>query len=186
MNRLPRLVLALASVTLLTLASQPARAGKPIRQAGNFGLGLGAGTLGTGLSLKYFLQDDLSIQGNAGVYYYGFYYRGRDECYDRRGYTYCRNVGEALALSADLLAEKGPLLDANELSIDWAIGGGLGLGIWEYQPLFDVAAAFVLGLEFNIHAVPIDVVIEYRPKLLLIPTAAFDVIDFTGHIRYYF
>jgi len=49
-----------------------------------------------------------------------------------------------------------------------------------------VAASGVVGLEFRIIPVPIDVVLEFRPGFLIVPDFDFDPVDFTAHIRYYF
>lgn len=171
-----------ALLALSTLTASPAQAQGKIKQAGNFGLGLGIGTLASGLSGKYFLESNLSIQGNVGLHYYGPYGR----CYRRGPRRYCDRWGDALGLSADLLSERGPLAGNDQVSLDWQIGGGLGLGIWERAPVLDVAAAFVLGLQVNVHALPIDVVLEYRPKLIILSDVDLDLIDFTAQIRYYF
>ena len=44
----------------------------------------------------------------------------------------------------------------------------------------------VLGLEFNFIPVPIDLVIEYKPSLLLIDHIDFSAYSFCGHVRIYF
>ena len=96
-----------------------------IKQAGNFGIGLGAGTYTSLLSMKYFLSSDLSLQGVVGPYRYGFYCnRG----YYGRGCNGWRR-NDALAVSLDVLSERGTIAGNGDLTLDWQIGGGVGLGI---------------------------------------------------------
>ena len=175
-----------ASALLLTfsanaIATSQAQA-QDVRQAGRFGIGFGAGTFATLLSMKYFMSDSLSIQGNVGPLRYGW----RSGCYyERRGYNYCRGFGEAIALSADLLSERPEIVGNGDISLAWHIGGGVGAAIWNRAPNLDLAAAFVVGLQLTLSVIPIDIALEYRPKIYLLD-AYFDPVDFTGHIRYYF
>jgi hypothetical protein len=152
---------------------EPVFAQGKIRQAGKFGIGVGSTTMSTGLSGKYFLEDSLSVQGSVGAW--------RRYGYSGRSYFH----RDSLAVGADLLMESFSFLQKADFSIDGAIGGGLGLGFADHAEL-GIAASFVLGAEFNIHAVPIDIVIEYRPHVGLSPIVEFDLIYFSGHLRYYF
>jgi hypothetical protein len=155
------------------LFCEPAFAEGKIRQAGKFGIGIGSTTMSTGLSGKYFLEDNLSLQGSVGAW--------RRYGYSGRGYFH----RDSLALGADLLMESFSFMEKADFSIDGAIGGGLGLGFADYADL-GIAASFILGVEFNIHAIPLDIVIEYRPHVGLSPIVDFDLIFFSGHLRYYF
>ncbi len=165
---------------MVTLASTTAFAGMPIKQAGNFGIGLGTGTTAAPISMKYFLSSVFSIQGNVG------WWRGPVHCsrYYRDHYHRCGFYRDALGVSVDLLIEGGPLVGNSDVSLDWEIGGGAGIGVGDN--LFGLAVAFVAGLQLNIHALPIDLVLEYRPHVSLVPGVGFEFIDFTGHVRYYF
>lgn len=171
---------------LSLFGTQSAFAGGPIKQAGNFGLGLGVGTTAAPISLKYYLSSALSIQGNAGWWrgWWGGY--GCGHVHDRYRDYYCGGgyYRNALGLGADLLFEGGPLVGNSDLSLDWEIGGGVGIGIGDVG--FGMGVAFVTGLELDIHAIPLDFVIEYRPAIFILPGFALNVIDFTGHVRYYF
>lgn len=171
------------ALTLAALTFSPATANaQDFRQTGKFGIGFGAGTLATLLSAKYFMSPTLSLQANVGPLRYGW----RSGCYyERRGYNYCRGFGEAIALSADLLSERPEIVGNGDLSLAWHIGGGLGAAIWNRAPNLDLAAAFVVGLQLNLAVIPIDLVLEYRPKIYILD-AYFDPVDFTAHIRYYF
>jgi len=41
-------------------------------------------------------------------------------------------------------------------------------------------------LEFNFTKIPLDLVIEYRPTVGLLPDPGLDLVDFTAHLRVYF
>lgn len=185
-REMTKLFIALSLFLAASFSSmQPAHAGKPIKQAGNFGVGLGVGTTAAPISMKYFLSSSLSVQGNAGWWrgWWGGYGCGNNGDRDRQDYCggYYRN---AFGIGADLLYEGGTLVGNRDLSLDWEIGGGIGLGVGDSS--FGMAAAFVTGLQLNIHAIPLDFVVEYRPALYIVPGFGLNVIDFTGHVRYYF
>lgn len=159
------------------LASPPALAAPDsIRTPGKFGLGLGGGTLTSGLSAKYWVAYDHALQFNLGIYGGG----GARHRFERFG---------GFAFSADYLFEMPDIVTAGRAFVlGWNLGAGLGVGV--RHPDFDhrvyVAGAFIAGLEFRFIPVPIDIVLEYRPALLIVPELALKVIDFTAHIRVYF
>lgn len=160
----------------LALSAAPAEA-KPVRTPGRFGLGIGSGTMANGLSAKYFAAKEHALQFNLGVFGGG----GIDNRWRRFG---------GLGLSADYLFEMPTLVKAGQaFELAWNVGAGIGIGLDDDDrgdDFFALAASFVLGLEFNFIPVPIDIVLEYRPGLLLTPDVDFDAVDFTGHIRFYF
>lgn len=174
----------LVFAAVLFFGTQSASAGMPIKQAGNFGIGLGVGTTAAPISLKYFLSNTTSIQGNVGWWRGPLYGCGRGFRGSRDRYCGGYFRDDALGLSADFLFEGGPLAGNSDLTLDWEIGGGAGIGIGDRS--FGLAAAFVAGLQLNIHAVPIDIVLEYRLPVYIAPYPDIVWIDFTGHIRYYF
>lgn len=179
------LVVAACAVLLLFVGSPSAFAGMPIKQGGNFGIGLGVGTTAAPISLKYFLDSSMSIQGNIGWWRGSLYGCGRGGYYRDRDY-YCRGYyrDDAFGVGADLLFEGGPLAGNSNVTLDWEIGGGAGVGVGNRVVGF--AGAFVVGLQLNIHAVPLDIVLEYRPSIYFTPGFGINWIDFTPHIRYYF
>lgn len=162
------------------LAGSSAFAQMQIKQAGNFGIGLGAGTTAYPISLKYFLSDTLSVQGNVGWARWGWGW----------GNGYYGGWGwRALGLGADILYEGGTLAGNSDLTLDWEVGGGAGLTLAGGRGAsLGLAVAGVVGLQLNIHALPIDFVVEYRPTLWFVPNGDlwFAPVDFTGHVRYYF
>lgn len=153
--------------------------GMPIRNEGNLGIGFGSGTLAHGLSLKYFADSNFAIQGNIG------YWRGR--YWGRCKGDYCGYYGgNSFAVSVDALFEQGTLVGNSDVELAWNFGLGGGLGLSEYNDSTGAAVAGILGLELLINVIPIDIVLEYRPNILVVPGFDLDPINFTGHIRFYF
>ncbi|QED28806.1 hypothetical protein FRD01_16485 [Microvenator marinus] len=153
---------------------------KQIRSAGTFGIGVGSGTLAYGLSMKYFTTSNFAIQGNIG------YWRGR--YFGRCGNNdYCRYYGgNSFALSADAIFEQATIAGNNDIELAWNFGIGGGLGLSEYEDAIGAAVAGILGLEVLINVIPIDLVLEWRPNALVIPGFGLDLVNFTGHLRFYF
>jgi hypothetical protein len=60
------MMVAVAAAAALLFDATPAHAKGGVRDPGNVGIGIGAGTLASGLSLKYF-QGDTALQGNIGI-----------------------------------------------------------------------------------------------------------------------
>lgn len=177
-------ILGLVALVMALALPSPAAAewemSMPIRQAGNIGVGFGAGTFATGLSLKYFPSSSFAIQGNAG------WFRNRFFCDGRR----CYGGGDSLALSVDFLVERPTIAGGKDVELAWNFGAGVGLGIHDDRFVRDDGIALgvsgVLGLELLINVIPIDIVIEYRPNLVVVPGVRLDLIDFGGHVRFYF
>ncbi len=136
-----------------------------IRSGGMFGIGLGGGTGTSGLSMKYWMSSSHALQGVIGIWGLG------------------RGEGTVLALSGDYLFELPSLTKGSIIDLGWNIGLGPFLGIGDATW---IGVSGVLGLEFNFVPVPIDITIEYRPGLLVLPDVNADLIAFTGHIRYFF
>lgn len=156
------LALILAITGMLSfVAIDDASAATPIRQGGNFGFGLGGGTRASGLSFKYFMGDASAIQANVG-YTYG--HRG-------------------LGVSADYIIELPEFFTNEILNIGAGIGPGVGLSLGDNY--FGASVSGALGLEFNFNVIPIDLVLEWRPTLAIVPDVDFDPVGFTGHIRLY-
>lgn len=173
---------AVCGAALLGLLAAPARAGddplfeddppalSSVRVPRSLGLGLGAGTSTGGLSAKYFLRETMALQGVVGA-----------------GYgSRAASAGWAagLGLGADLLFEAPSFAALDDVEFAWSAGPGLGL--WAYDDQVSLAAAGVVGLEACILTFPLDVVLEYRPRMLLVPNLGFDWFSLSGHIRYYF
>ncbi|MEZ4319323.1 MAG: hypothetical protein R3F61_17550 [Myxococcota bacterium] len=165
-------------VSLAALAlGAPAMAAPPIRNGGNLGLGLGATTSIVGLDTKYWMNPNLSFQALLGVYDIG---RGFDDL--------------ALGVDADVLVEV-PLVDADDaFDLGLALGAGGVFASGANADLDLVAGAnLVVGIEGNIDAVPLDVVIDYRPTIWLLDDLdgldddfRLDFVELGVHVRYWF
>ncbi len=185
----PRLGLLLP----LMVASSGARAGEDrddplfpddepaigsVRRAHAFGLGLGVGTSTAGVSMKYWMRETLAVQGVVGA---GF---RRDDPEPSGLVESDRGPWQAgLGLSGDLLFERSSFAAAPDFELGWSFGPGVGL--WLGDELA-VAVAGVLGLEVGMLPVPIDLVVEYRPRVVVFPDPAFDWINASAHLRWYF
>lgn len=144
---------------------------KPIHSSGRFGIGLGSGTFANGLSMKYFLAKSFAVQANVGRASGG-----------NAGDRFKNNGG--IAASADLLIENKPLVASKLLNLEWSYG--VGGGVANRNDTTGLAAAAIAGLELNFNVIPIDLVLEFRPTLLISPDVELEIVDFSGHLRYYF
>ncbi|MFO0746406.1 MAG: hypothetical protein U1F43_12130 [Myxococcota bacterium] len=171
--------LCLTLVGALVALAAPASRAEPIRSPGRFGLGLGSSTLANGLSAKYFMSRGDALQFALGEFGGG----GLRHRWDR--------FDDGLALGVDYLVEMPDITRAGRaFDLAWNVGGGIGLGFdddnADRHDDFAFAIAFVLGLEFDFIPIPLDIVLEWRPGILLVPDTDFDAVDFTAHIRVYF
>lgn len=155
-------IVGMMSLALLCV-SAPAFADSPVRQAGNFGIGLGSSNRAAGLSMKYFMTGSQALQGTIGVPFGGNY----------------------IGLGADYLFELPALYSGEVLELGWSIGPGVGLGLGR-DSYIGADAGLVAGLEFNFNPIPIDLVLEWRPNVDILPDFGLDFINFSGHLRYYF
>ena len=133
---------------------------------GPFGLGLGGGLGVSGLSGKLWLGDSAAFQGVVGVW----------------GLT-----DDHLGAGLDALLEMPAIAETEPVEVAWnlGVGGTLGVGGSSSIPLL-VGVSGVAGLEFNFQPIPLDLVLEYRPGLIVVPGVDLDLVNFSGHIRYYF
>jgi len=170
-----------ASLTVLALVlAHTARADDPlfpdeppkqssVRTMGSFGLGLGAGTSTAGLSMKYFARETLALQGVVGA--------GYDS-------TTQGSWSTGLGAGADLLFEMPSFASLDDVEFGWSAGPGIGVSVTDNGP--SLAVAGVVGLELGLLQVPMDIVLEYRPRMLLAPELGWDWFSLSGHIRWYF
>ena len=160
----------LAAIALLCCSSV-AQAGTPIRSGGNFGLGVGGGYWLNGLSLKYYSGDNTSLQGVIGGYGYG------------HGYDNDYYYGSGLGITGDFLWEMPELTNNEAFELAWSAGLGPSVGLGNNW--FALGVHGTLGLEFNFNPIPIDVVLEYKPGVYVVPGVGADLWNFGGHIRIY-
>lgn len=156
--------LSLLLLGLLVL-SGPARAGSPVRSSGNLGLGLGGGYWLNGISAKYFLGDGTALQGVLGGYGLG---------HDDYG---------GLGFTGDFLWEMPALTTNQAFELGWNAGFGPSVGLGDEW--FALGVHGTVGLEFNFEPAPIDLVLEYKPGIVVVPGVGADLWNFGGHIRVY-
>jgi hypothetical protein len=130
---------------------------------GPLGVGLGGVMMVSGISGKYFMGDS-ALQGVVG-----------------RTHVSDGNLG--LGLGADYLLEQPIFYSDSGVDFSWNYGAGTSIGIGAVSAL---NVSGVVGLEVGFSNAPLDIVIEYRPGVLLVPDLSVDLINFSGHIRYYF
>ena len=144
-------------MSMLLLWLSVAQATTP-EKGGSLGVGLGGGLGVSGVSLKL-ATDSAALQGMVGFSNGGL------------------GVGLAFLLEQPTIATVGSAVD-----VAWNVGVGGSLGVG--SPIL-LGASGVAGLEFNVRPVPLDVVLEYRPGLLISPFDL-ELVNFSGHVRYYF
>lgn len=169
-----KLVLAVVACFALLVAA-PGTATAQESRPGSFGIGLGQGTGVAGISGKLH-SGDISFQGVLGNWWGGWAH-GRHR--HRAG----------IGFSFDVLFNMPVFHDADIVHLAWNLGGGAAIGMhprWTYQSR--IHAQFVAGLEFLFPDVPLDIVLEWRPNIRLVPSHWFGF-GFTSagaHIRFYF
>lgn len=122
-------------------------------------IGLGGGFGVSGISGKYY-TGSTALQGMVGAY-----------------------RGEGLGVGLDYLLEMPDIAAAGPVNIAWNLGVGRTVRV---NDNLGVGVSGVAGLEFNFVPVPIDLVLEYRPGLHVIPDIDLDLVNFSGHLRFYF
>lgn len=145
---------------------------------GGFGIGLGQGTIVNGISLKQHAGGS-ALQGVIG-------------CFGYRGWNYsCGGIG----LSGDYLVSMPIFFEADVVALGWNIGGGgsLGFGFGNHyyrgryyrDGVLHAAAQFVAGLEILFPSIPLDLVLEWRPHLRIIPSPWLSPFSAGAHVRFY-
>lgn len=159
--RLARAAAALAALTL-SLGAAPAQAGRTV------GVGLGSSTLSSGVSVKWQAKGGGGMQLVAGPFGNGLYYN---------------DYANSLGVNLDGLKNMGEIGNLGPIGVSWSLGGGGGVGV---GGTLAAAAAGVAGLNFELQPVPLEFSIEYRPTLIIIPEVGVNVLNASGHLRWWF
>jgi hypothetical protein len=152
-----------AAISATAVASADAHAGAPHRSAGSTGIGLGAGTWGGGVSAKHFLSQSSAVQGVVGIGDFS---------------------GESLQVNADYLVERPSFAGGQDIDVAWNFGAGAGLALGSSN--LGLGISGIVGIEFALVPVLLDLVLEYRPTIGVLPGLGFDPVNFTGHLRWFF
>ncbi len=163
----------------------------PIQNGSNFGLGVGGGQGVTGLSLKYFIGADFSLQSTLGVWdplgLPNTWLLGNAYAFDRQS--------AGFGATFDALFESQPWISG--AAVDLAFNGGMGAtfapGAGTGAGADWLGVSLVGGFEVDVEVVPVDLVIEYRPNLWLLSglpdgspfTDNVDWLAFVVHLRVY-
>jgi len=137
-----------------------------------FGVGLGSGTIANGLSVK--------MMAGPGAFQWVAGFWGGGGAGDR-----FRHI-DGVAGSLDYLFEMPSLARSPYFTVDWAFGFGGGVGVPTFNGQVGAAASGIAGIEFNFTTVPLDLTIEYRPTIAIIPDPHLHLVDFTAHLRLWF
>jgi hypothetical protein len=163
-----RLVATLFVVGLVTLAAPNSA---DAQRRGSFGVGLGSATGAAGISLKKGAGPGFAYQGVIGTW------RGWGDDW--------HFGGDSLAVAGDFLYQMPSLASGAVVDLSWNYGLGAGLGVHSEGGVA-VGGSGVLGLQFDFVPAPIDLALEYRPGLYVTDRLHFAIIDFSGHLRFWF
>ncbi len=145
-------MLATCLALIFACAPDQARAqqSEPIAQPGTFGVGLGGGTITSGVTAKYYLSRETAIQGFLGSW---------------------RDLG--LSLSADFLYEFAELTENDDGRLFAGVGGGVGFAQgYRFGGSFLVLnGVFELGWHFR--SFPLEILLDVRPTFALGPATTF-------------
>ncbi|MBL8614075.1 MAG: hypothetical protein JNM72_00555 [Deltaproteobacteria bacterium] len=161
LSRMARAAAALAALCF-SLAAAPAHAGRTV------GVGLGSSTLSSGVSVKWQAKGGGGMQLVAGPFGNGLYYNG---------------YGNSLGVNLDGLRDMGEIGNLGPIGVGWSLGGGGGVAV---GGTLAAAAAGVAGLNFELEPVPLEFSLEYRPTLIILPGVGFDLVNASGHLRWWF
>lgn len=136
MNVRHALVAAAGAVALASTAQA-----SEVGTSKKLGLGLGGGTVNSGIAGKLFLSDKLALQGVLGSY-----------------------GGWGYGLDVDAVQQFGSLATHEAGELVWGLGAGVGLFTWSGGVGGSSLAVSGVGqLAWRFHAVPLEVTAEWRP-----------------------
>ena len=157
----PRRPLIALALTLCALLAAPSLAhANGVRGGGNLGLGIGDGTNSWGLSLKYFMGGSSAFQMVAGYSYGG------------------------IGASLDYLLEMPLLVQTPILDLGWELGVGGSFGVDD--DYVAIGASGILGIEFILVPLPLELALEWRPTLVAVPGIDPEFLEFGAHLRVFF
>jgi hypothetical protein len=142
-----------------------------IARGGTPGFGLGGGTITSGLTGKYYLGRETALQGFVGSW---------------RGF--------AFSLSMDFVYEFADLAETDDGRLFAGVGGGVGFAqSYDFGGTSFLALNVVLEMGWHFQAVPLEIVLDVRPTVLVGPAvdfygrfASFDPFGFGIAFRWFF
>lgn len=167
-------------IVSLALVSQTAVAGE-IGQDKKFGIGLEFAH-GPGLSLKFDPAPNHALQFGLYAFDYGQY---RTYARDHGRYYYSYAYGYAgFLVHGDYLNTRAPLIRSSAFNLPWYWGAGLDLGLGAGAAAFAVHGNLGVAMEFR--PLPIDIFIEWTPRLWIVDFVQFHPADFNAGVRIWF
>ena len=170
------------SLVALTFAffSQTAFAGD-IGDDQKFGIGLEFAH-GPGLSLKFAPSPNHALQFGLYAFDYGQY---RQYSMDHGKYYYDYAYGYAgFLIHGDYLNTRAPLIRAGIFNLPWYWGAGLDLGVGSGSAAFAVHGNLGLAMEFR--PLPIDIFLEWTPRVWIVDFVQVHPFDFNAGVRVWF
>lgn len=176
------LMLSLATICATSGISRPASAEIGVNKT--FGIGL-EGAHGPGLSLKFMPASDHALQFGIYAYNYGryrtyYFNKGHGAYY---GYDYGYDSGGFL-VHGDYLYRETDLIRSRPFNLPWYAGGGVDVGVGDGALALAVHGNLGLAMQFN--AVPLDVFIEWTPRIWLIDFVQLHPADINAGVRFWF
>ncbi len=156
-----RLAIALSIAGLSTAAV----AEEPQEEAGGFGLGLAGHSWGVGLAARYNLSSRFAVQGILG--------------------RVAVSGAEGIGLGADFRVALARLTDNSDVSLQSFAGAGAVVGTGTNSGNILGISPFI-GLQLNIKPVPIDVHMDIRPQVALLPDPSISFFGIGLGARYWF
>lgn len=140
-KRIGNLLVAVLAVCCLSSAAMATEIGKDAK----IGIGLGGGSLTSGLSGKLYIGDSSAIQAVGGI------------------------NGWGMSFGADYIKEFGTLYDHSAGKLFWGVGAGAGVILYDLVG----ASATIIGvsgiIEFGWHfkSFPLEIVSDWRPTFFI-------------------
>ena len=171
--------LAAASLAIAVVPAE-ALAAEPVSER-TLGIGLEFGH-GPGLSVKYEPAPTHALQFGVYAFDYGIY---RQYALDHGNAYYGYAYGySGFLVHGDYLNTPGVLLRNRGFELPWYWGGGLDLGVGAGAAAFAVHGN--LGLALKIRPLPLDVFLEWTPRLWIVDFTQFHPVDFNAGVRVWF
>ena len=131
------------------------------------GLGLGSSTLSSGVSAKWRAKGGGGLQLVVGPWSTGLDFDG----------------GGTLALNLDGVRDMPKIGSLGPVDVGWSLGAGGGVAL--LSPPVVAASAFA-GINLKLQPAPLELAVELRPRLLVLPTVSGELLNATAHLRWWF
>jgi hypothetical protein len=165
------LVLSVLTASLLAVLAVPAMAqetgASKVGTTSKFGVGLGGGTMTSGLSAKYYLTEKSAVQATVGL------------------------NGWGTSADLDYVMEFKPLFNHEAGHLFWGAGAGVGAYMytaWAGATYTEFSVSGIVELGWHFSQFPVEVVTDWRPTFVTgdLGYGGLYLAGSGGAIRYYF